>query len=218
MGLHLTDAGTVPDDEMIARLVVIADTHVPDRVMGLPPHFLDDLIALSPVAILHAGDISTGSVLAELSTVAPVIAVRGNRDFSLYRQLPLIARAEFNGVRVAVTHGHGGLGRYFLDKIHYIGRGYRFAFHQRYLVKKLPDADVIVFGHTHVPELVRYGSQLFFNPGSLTGSQGFAPVYGILEINLKGEVKCRHVFLAKTKRSGRNWVEMQENAKIVLTE
>lgn len=194
--------------ETVVRVVVIADTHVPDRVTGLPPHFLDELAALSPDAILHAGDISTKSVLSELSTVAPVIAVRGNRDFSLHRQLPLIARAEFGGVKLAVTHGHGGVWRYFLDKLHYVSFGYRFAFHQRYLMKTLPDAEVIVFGHTHVPELVRHGKHLFFNPGSLTGSQGFDPVYGILEINPVGEVKGRHVYLAKTKRSGRNWVEV----------
>ena len=218
MGLHLTDAGAVPGGEMITRLAVVADTHVPDRVIGLPPHLLDELARLSPAAILHAGDISTGAVLAELGTIAPVIAVRGNRDFSLWRELPLIAQIEFGGVRVAVTHGHGSIWRYFVDKFHYIGRGYTFAFHQRYLMKTLPDADVIVFGHTHVPELVRHGSQLFFNPGSLTGSQGFAPVYGVLEINSKREVKGRHVYLAETKRKGRNWVEMQRNGKNVLTE
>ncbi len=203
----MREDGACPGSEIAARLVVIGDTHVPDRVRGLPPYFLDELADLSPVAILHAGDISTGAVLTELSTVAPVIAVRGNRDFSLYRQLPLIAKAEFGGVHVAVTHGHGGVWRYFIDKVHYVSRGYTFAFHQRYLMKVLPDADVIVFGHTHVPELVRHGSQLFFNPGSLTGSQGYDPVYGILEINLKREVEARHVFLGDRKRNGRNWVE-----------
>lgn len=208
MGLHLRDDRKNSDIDIAARLVVIADTHVPDRVHGLPPRFVDDLVALSPTAILHAGDISTGAVLAELSSVAPVIAVRGNRDFSLYRRLPLVASAEFGGVKVAVTHGHGGLWRYFIDKVHYVSHGYTFSFHERYLMRVVPGADVIVFGHTHVPECVRHGSQLFFNPGSLTGSQGFDPVYGLLEINSEGEVEARHVFLADRKRMGRNWVEL----------
>ncbi|MCD4672360.1 MAG: metallophosphatase family protein [Anaerolineaceae bacterium] len=194
--------------EVLARLVVVADTHVPDKVEGLPPHFLEMLAAIVPTAILHAGDISTMSVLGELSAVAPVIAVRGNRDFRLYRQLPLIARAEFGGVKLAVTHGHGGVRRYILDKFQYISRGYEFAFHQRYLLRTLPDVDVIVFGHTHVPELVRVEKQLFFNPGSLIGSQGFDPVYGVLEIRSGKEVNGKHVLLTGVERKGRNWVEL----------
>jgi predicted phosphodiesterase len=80
-------------------------------------------------------------------------------------------------------------------------------------MKILPDADVIVFGHTHVPERVRFGKQLFVNPGSLTGSQGYDPVYGVLEINTEGEVVARHVFLTDRKRNGKNWVEMQEKRR-----
>lgn len=193
---------------VVARLVVIADTHVPDRVVGLPPHFLDELAALSPTAILHAGDICTQSVLDDLSAIAPVIAVKGNRDIPLYRKLPLISNTVFGGVKVGMTHGHGGLWRYILDKFQYILHGYEFSFHRRYLLRALPNAEVIVFGHTHMPACERYENRLFFNPGSLTGSQGFDPVYGILEINSQKEVKARHVFLRGVQRTGRNWVEL----------
>jgi uncharacterized protein len=194
--------------DVIARLAVVADTHVPDRVSKLPPHFLDEIAALSPTAILHAGDISTQRVLDDLSAIAPVVAVKGNRDLSLYRKLPLITSAAFGGVKVGMTHGHGGVWRYILDKFQYITRGYEFSFHQRYLLSALPDAEVIVFGHTHEPVCKRHGNCLFFNPGSLIGSQGYAPIYGILEINSQQEVRAKHVFLAGVQRNGRKWVEL----------
>jgi uncharacterized protein len=205
---HQQDVGENTSSDVITRLVVVADTHVPDRVGDLPPHFLEKLAALSPTAILHAGDISTQWVLDDLSVIAPVVAVKGNRDFSLYGKLPLICSVNYGGVEVGMTHGHGGVWRYILDKIQYITRGYEFSFHQRYLERVLPDAEVIVFGHTHEPVCEKNGNRLFFNPGSLIGSQGYDPVYGILEINSDREVKGRHVYLAGTKRDGRNWVEL----------
>jgi uncharacterized protein len=208
VGQDNLEDGVIPGDEITARLVVVADTHVPDRVSELPPQFLDAVAALSPTAILHAGDISTQVVLDQLSMFAPVIAVKGNRDFSLYRKLPLITSAVIGGVKVGMTHGHGGFWRYVLDKYQYITRGYELTFHQRYLMSVLPDAEVIIFGHTHVPVCESRGNQLFFNPGSLSGSQRFEPVYGILEINSVGEVKGRHEYLSTIKRKGRNWVEM----------
>ena len=208
MRLQFYDGDEKANGDVIARLVVIGDTHVPDRVVGLPPHFLDEVAALSPTAILHAGDISTQTVLDDLSAIAPVVAVKGNRDFSLCKQLPLITSVDFGGVKVGMAHGHGGVGRYILDKFQYILHGYEFPFHQRYLVRVLPDAEVIVFGHTHMPACEKQGNQLFFNPGSLIGSQGFDPIYGILEINSQKEVKARHVFLTGVQRNGRNWVEL----------
>ncbi len=79
--------------------------------------------------------------------------------------------------------GMAASGGMCLTSINISPGGMNSPFHQRYLMSVLPDAEVIVFGHTHVPVCESRGNQLFFNPGSLSGSQGFEPVYGILEIN-----------------------------------
>ena len=208
MSLHFREENGA-NGRIAARLAVIADTHVPDRVNELPPQFLDTLTSLAPTAILHAGDISTQGVLDELSVIAPVVAVKGNRDFSLYRGLPLIDQVEYSGVTVGLTHGHDGLVRYILDKFQYVFNGYAFDFHRRYLQRVIPDSDVVIFGHTHVPELVHSGKQLFFNPGSLMGSQGYDPVFGVLEIGEEKEIHAWHVVLSGVKRRGRVWEEIQ---------
>ncbi|MFZ3078594.1 MAG: metallophosphoesterase family protein, partial [Bellilinea sp.] len=72
----------------VRRLGVVADTHIPDRVRSLHPDLLPGLSAAKVEAILHAGDICSPAVLAVLSQVAPVVAVRGNRDWAFAGTLP----------------------------------------------------------------------------------------------------------------------------------
>lgn len=107
-------------------LGLISDTHgfLRSEVFG-PFEEVDHL--------LHAGDVGPWELIVELQAVAPVTAVWGNTDGpELRRRLPEIASATFDGRRVVVVHGHQ-LGSPKPD-------GLRRAY---------PDADVIVFGHTH---------------------------------------------------------------------
>ena len=98
--------------------------------------------------ILHAGDVCGDTILDELRLIAPVHAVYGNCDDpwtpGLSRQLDLV----LGGLRVHVSHGHE-LGR---PKPAQLAAAY--------------DADVIVYGHTHVPVIERLGATLVVNPGS----------------------------------------------------
>lgn len=188
------------------RVIVVADTHIPDQAAGLPPGFLEELKQLSPQAIVHAGDICSPGVLRELSTVAPVLAVRGNRDVVLAWRLPLVAQATYGDVRLAVMHGHGGYLQYFREKLHYLQEGYRFARYRDRMLAAAPDAKVYVFGHTHAPELQWHDQRLFFNPGSLIGSRYFPPLYGVLEISPAGEAEGKHISIEGYARKGRHWV------------
>ena len=61
-------------------IVIIADSHVGDRLKELPENLLSQLSAIKPDLILHAGDISVRRVLDQLNQVAPVRAIQGNRD------------------------------------------------------------------------------------------------------------------------------------------
>ncbi|MFN7036305.1 MAG: metallophosphoesterase family protein [Bellilinea sp.] len=99
---------------------VIADTHVPDRVDGLHPDLEDILRSEKVDAILHAGDISSPAVLKQLEQIAPVFAVRGNRDWAFRNTLPWSRMLNMGGLRILLTHGQGGLGDYLVDKIWYL--------------------------------------------------------------------------------------------------
>ena len=60
------------------RVVVLADTHAPRRWRACPPRVAAELRGAD--LILHAGDVCTAVVLAELAQYAPVVAVLGNND------------------------------------------------------------------------------------------------------------------------------------------
>jgi putative phosphoesterase len=163
---------------------VVADTHVPDRVDRMHPALISTLKAAGVQRILHAGDISVPSVLDELGKIAPVTAVRGNRDWAFHGSLAMAEKMELAGVKVALMHGHGSLGRYLSDKVTYWTMGYRFERYQVWLARMAPDAQVIIFGHTHRMVNRQVGKTLYFNPGSACVSDvhGTLPTIGFLRI------------------------------------
>ena len=103
--------------------------------------------------ILHAGDVCTATVLAELAQYAPVVAVLGNNDGPDVADWGAVRTAEFNldGLRVAMLHDSGPSS----------GRLAR-------MRRAFPAADLVVFGHSHIPlDQSGYGLRIF-NPGSPT--------------------------------------------------
>ncbi len=103
--------------------------------------------------IVHAGDWVEESVLDDLSAIGPVLGVWGNNDGDgLRTRLPEVARAEIDGVRLAVVHETGAAA----------GR-------EKRMDAAYPDTDVLVFGHSHIPwdSLTPAGLRLL-NPGSPT--------------------------------------------------
>ena len=148
----------------------MSDTHIPDRARNLPPALLKGLHANEVDLILHAGDISIPRVLDELGEIAPVIAVKGNRDLLFGEELPLVRMLEINGFAVMLTHGHMGLVSYWLDKFQHLVSGYRSDRYINRLINAAPNATVYIFGHSHKSEDIHVGEKLFFNPGSATFS------------------------------------------------
>ena len=103
--------------------------------------------------VLHAGDVCTADVLAELAQYAPVHAVLGNNDGSDVAEwgAPATLEIELGGLRVAMIHDSGqATGRL---------RRMRAAF---------PAARLVVFGHSHIPMDQSEGGLRIFNPGSPT--------------------------------------------------
>jgi putative phosphoesterase len=173
----------------MVRLGVICDSHIPDRMRALPPATFEALAGVD--AILHAGDVCLQRVLDALAELAPVYAVRGNRDLAL--RLPLDRELTFEGVRLGLTHGHGGLGRYAREKLLSAFLGY---YHTRFLRQvrgRFGSVQAVVFGHSHRPVNFVMNGVLMFNPGSLGPDyrQPHGPAVGLLIIEngaVRGEI------------------------------
>jgi len=132
-------------------LAVISDTHLPRGSRRLPDGCLRRMREAD--LILHAGDVLTASTLAELELIGPpVVAVQGNQDDAeLCRQLPVERTVEAEGARIGMVHDAGpSKGR--LKRL----RG------------RFPEADAVVFGHSHLPLHEQDDGFQIFNPGSPT--------------------------------------------------
>jgi hypothetical protein len=133
------------------QIAIISDTHLPRGQRRLPAACVERLAAAD--LILHAGDLSTLAVLRDLEGYGPVVAVHGNVDDTEVRAaVPAVAAIEAAGAKIALVHDAGPAK----------GRLAR-------LRRRFPDADVVVFGHSHIPlhEGEAAGFQIF-NPGSPT--------------------------------------------------
>ncbi|MBA4386039.1 MAG: hypothetical protein C0410_14975 [Anaerolinea sp.] len=175
------------------KIGVVSDTHVPDISSEISADFLATLKAEKVDLILHAGDISVQSVLTLLESIAPVKAVRGNRDFLLYKNVPKVQQFEIFGVKFALMHGHINFMVYILDKFQHIAKGYDLKRYIHRLPKEAPDARVIVYGHTHHAENLWVDNILYFNPGSITYGDPATRrrTWGIIEVYEDGRVSGR---------------------------
>jgi uncharacterized protein len=133
------------------RVIVLSDTHAPRRWRSCPPRVAERLRGAD--LILHAGDVCVAPVLAELAQYAPVTAVLGNNDGPDVAEWGAAETAALtlDGLRVAMLHDSGPSG----------GRLAR-------MRRRFPEADLVVFGHSHIPlDESGYGLRIF-NPGSPT--------------------------------------------------
>ena len=89
------------------RVLVIADTHVPDHAPALPRELL--AVADEADLVLHAGDVTRADVLDDLTARAPVRCALGNNDGPDVARWGAIERVELvlEGVRVAMVHDAG---------------------------------------------------------------------------------------------------------------
>ncbi|HOE35606.1 MAG: metallophosphoesterase family protein [Chloroflexi bacterium] len=181
------------------RYIVISDTHVGDRVKKLDTRLVENFRAFRPEAILHAGDISSAEALQELEAISPVAAVQGNRDWLRRLKLPKEWRFEVNGVRVVLTHGHVSMWHYTLNYVRLLITGRKVnvrAFRDR-LAQRYPEADLIIFGHTHFQLFEQVGNKQFLNPGAayphLLNHRQIQ--YCELTISADGQVQARNVSL-----------------------
>jgi uncharacterized protein len=124
---------------------------VPDFRRELPASLRPNLERCD--LILHAGDVTQASVLDELQESARVVAVLGNLDGPDVAAWGAteVATVEVDGVTVAMVHDAG-----------------RAAGREDRLRRRFPEAELIVFGHSHIPGIRTADGVTFVNPGSPT--------------------------------------------------
>ncbi|HET9780462.1 MAG TPA: metallophosphoesterase family protein [Candidatus Dormibacteraeota bacterium] len=152
---------------MTTRVGVISDTHCPEFLERLPDRIFAVLRGVQ--LIVHAGDITSRSTLEQLEQIAPVHAVRGDHDHEL-ASLPRSREITVEGRKIVVVHGDRSRlieePNTFLWTIS-LGYFHPHAGLPRSLQRRFPDADVIVYGHTHRSHMRRVGRSLLFNPGGV---------------------------------------------------
>jgi uncharacterized protein len=130
--------------------------------------------------ILHAGDVGSSDILVELEAIAPVHAVVGNTDYA--GSLPGIGeevRLQLAGRAVVLVHGHR-LGSPTPPRL-------RAAF---------PDADIIVYGHTHRQRVDEVDGCLIINPGAAGPARfNLKPAVARLVLPAAGAAEVRHIEL-----------------------
>ena len=131
------------------RIGVISDTHIPyfkKLPDGIWQHF--EGVKL----IIHAGDLSILSVIDELETIAPVVAVQGNIEHEeVMLKLPIKREIVVGHCRIGIVHILGDAkGRVRLAR------------------QEFPTVRVVVYGHSHIPDNQERDGLLLFNPGSAT--------------------------------------------------
>jgi len=213
--IKVSDLDENKKTDSIIRVGIISDTHVPDRVGELHPDVIPFFKELNVNHILHAGDISSPTVIELLEKVAPCTSVKGNRDWFKKENEEIVKYISFNNVRVCLNHGHGSLFFYLADKIPYVLFGYHFERYYRNLKKYIDDATIIVFGHTHQIENRWINNRLFFNSGSAydSGNDGSGPTIGLIEIGADRSVSGKIIPLRKARWTNTGWV-FKENVVI----
>lgn len=150
---------------------ILSDTHI---------HTLDEsFVKQSTTAfagcdtIIHAGDLTNVTILRAFKG-KDIHAVCGNMcNMTTRKLLPQQKQIVLGGYAIGISHGAGPR-----DTI------------EERVFAQFPEADCIVFGHTHQPVCRKFGGTLLINPGSFagTGRYGATGTYALLTIDENGLV------------------------------
>ena len=150
------------------KVLIVSDTH--GRCS-----FLEKAIKrVSPIDLMiHLGDFGSGEDYIKTITPCPIEFVSGNNDF--FNESPREKIIQLGKYTIMLTHGH----RYGVNS-------------NTYSVKKAAldqNADIVMFGHTHIPMIDLSDDVWVINPGSiaLPRQTGRKPTFIVMDIDAKGE-------------------------------
>ena len=155
------------------KVLIVSDTH------GREDNLEKVLEKESPIdAMVHLGDVEGSEDYIRILTDAPVYMVAGNNDF--YTDLPGQAVIDLDGYRAFITHGHG----------------YHVSYSPNRLVAEAlhRNAQIAMYGHTHVPYIEIGDDVTILNPGSISYPRqpGRKPTFLIMEIDEEGQAHYAH--------------------------
>lgn len=159
----------------MTRIVVIGDTHV-RAARELPTGILRAMDEAD--LVVHCGDFVKMAVVDEFQRLSRrFVGVYGNADQDgIMHRLPAEAVFEVEGRRIAVTHPYWGG--------HPDGLEHEVA-------ALFPEADAVLFGHTHEPCNLTINGALVLNPGQGYASFMVPATYAVLTVTggeLRGEI------------------------------
>jgi uncharacterized protein len=154
-----------------AKILVTGDTHITSGRASLPESLVE--MAEACDLTIHTGDLCVPDVVTRFGACGPLIAVCGNNETAeLGSSLPDVVELKFGDHRGIVTHGH-------LER----GGGASTAVRRAYAGR----ADLVIYGHSHMPEWEEDNDTWFLNPGSPTQRRR-APTksFAVLDIDQNG--------------------------------
>lgn len=163
------------------KILIVSDTH------GREENLKKALERTGPIdRLIHLGDVEGSEAYIRSLTEAPVSMVAGNNDW--YSDLPAEEILTVGRYRMLLTHGHH----------YYVGMGYGGLIEQA----EQKQVNVIMYGHTHCPCLVRQGDLTILNPGSLSlpRQEGHRPSYMLMELDREGEAHYHICYLGRKGR------------------
>lgn len=150
------------------KILIVSDTH------GRNHNYLRTLDKVHPIDLLiHLGDFEGGEEFIESITPCRTEMVSGNNDF--FNGLPKEKIIQIGKYTVMLTHGH----RY----------GVNYNTHDIREAARKQKADIVMFGHTHVPMIDLSDNVWVINPGSLAlpRQHGRIPTFIIMDLDSKGD-------------------------------
>lgn len=133
------------------KIAVISDSHYDASSIKLVKKYLSDVDVL-----IHCGDGAEDTKLLEKDFNGEVYAVRGNCDFE--GKYPEERVIEIMGKKIFMCHGHRYGVKYSYNSIYYRG--------------KEVGADIVLFGHSHLPIIEECDGLTLMNPGSISHGMG----------------------------------------------
>ncbi len=150
------------------KILIVSDTHRHNE------NYLKVVEKVSPVdMVVHCGDIEGSEYLIAESAGCPVQMVMGNNDF--FSDLSREKEFRIGKYKVWLTHGHN----------YYVSMSNEYIKNEA----RARGADIVMYGHTHKPQIDYDDGVIALNPGSLTypRQEGRKASYMIMELDREGE-------------------------------